>query len=161
MKKIELLTFIILVSLLSLLPSCNNEQKEIKQEKHTRHIELEGQPNFRDLGGYKTVDGKTVKWKQIYRTGILSKLTDNDLKIIDSLQLKTVVNFLTDFEIESKGNDRLPDYVAEQPIPIENDPLIIQLTKEVEYAMKTGDFSKVPAELNFEIHKILTEAVFQ
>ncbi|MDJ0958322.1 MAG: tyrosine-protein phosphatase [Arenicellales bacterium] len=23
-----------------------------------RHIELDGQPNFRDLGGYKTTDGR-------------------------------------------------------------------------------------------------------
>ena len=83
--------------------SCTTKQGEETEKNNVRHIQLEGQSNFRDIGGYRTIDGKTVKWGEIYRSGLLSKLTDNDLKIIDSLRLKTVVNFLTDFEIIPKG----------------------------------------------------------
>jgi protein-tyrosine phosphatase len=158
MKKLGLLIPIIIINFAFFLTSCSNKQKQNEQSVHSRHIDLEGQPNFRDIGGYKTTDGKTVKWGEIYRTGILSKLTDSDLKRIDSLQLKTVVNFLTDFEIENKGKDRLPDNVSQQPIPIENDPQIIQSLRDLVEARKTGDFAKVPAEMNFEIHKIITKA---
>jgi len=30
--------------------------------KSQRHIKLSGQANFRDLGGYQTTDGRTIKW---------------------------------------------------------------------------------------------------
>ncbi|HEY5164679.1 MAG TPA: tyrosine-protein phosphatase, partial [Acidimicrobiia bacterium] len=32
-----------------------------------RRVTLAGPLNFRDLGGYPTVDGRTVRWGQIYR----------------------------------------------------------------------------------------------
>ncbi|UCC55009.1 MAG: tyrosine-protein phosphatase, partial [Anaerolineaceae bacterium] len=41
-----------------------------------RHIDLVGQANFRDLGGYQTIDGRSLKWGQVYRSGRLVKLTD-------------------------------------------------------------------------------------
>ncbi len=149
---------VLVIFLAFVIISCTTEQREETEKNNVRHIQLEGQSNFRDIGGYRTIDGKTVKWGEIYRSGLLSKLTDNDLKIIDSLRLKTVVNFLTDFEIESKGKDKLPSYVSEQPLPIENDPQILRLTREVEFARKTGDFSSVPVEINRDLHKILTRA---
>jgi protein-tyrosine phosphatase len=149
---------VLVIFLAFVIISCTTEQREETEKNNVRHIQLEGQSNFRDIGGYRTIDGKTVKWGEIYRSGLLSKLTDNDLKIIDSLRLKTVVNFLTDFEVESKGKDKLPSYVSEQPLPIENDPQILQLTREVESARKTGDFSRVPVEINRDLHKILTRA---
>jgi protein-tyrosine phosphatase len=45
-----------------------------------RHIPLERQPNFRDLGGYETADGRTVKWGQVYRSGQMPDLTDADVE---------------------------------------------------------------------------------
>src|SRR5262245_57839073 len=47
---------------------------------HERHVALERQPNFRDLGGYKTSDGRSIKWGLLYRSGALSKLTEADLE---------------------------------------------------------------------------------
>lgn len=35
--------------------------------------------NFRELGGYQTLDGKTIKWNKLIRSGKLSELTDDDL----------------------------------------------------------------------------------
>ena len=35
----------------------------------TRLLPLEGGRNFRDLGGYETEDGRTVKWGHVFRSG--------------------------------------------------------------------------------------------
>ncbi|HWZ14676.1 MAG TPA: tyrosine-protein phosphatase [Mucilaginibacter sp.] len=47
-----------------------------------RHVVLQGASNFRDLGGYATTDGHHVKWREIYRSADISKLTDADLAIL-------------------------------------------------------------------------------
>jgi protein-tyrosine phosphatase len=52
-----------------------------------RHVPLQGAINFRDLGGYSTSDGRHVKWKTIYRSADISKLTPADL---DTLQARHV-----------------------------------------------------------------------
>ena len=49
-----------------------------QQTDHVRRIPLDGAPNFRDLGGYPTVDGRRVRWGQVYRSGDLAQLTDTD-----------------------------------------------------------------------------------
>ena len=41
---------------------------------------LEGAPNFRDIGGYKTKDGRTVKSGIIYRSGEFPRLSYEDVK---------------------------------------------------------------------------------
>jgi protein-tyrosine phosphatase len=49
-----------------------------------RHIPLQGAINFRDLGGYTAGDGRHVKWKVIYRSADISKLTAADLDTLRS-----------------------------------------------------------------------------
>lgn len=60
---------------------------------------LEGQPNFRDLGGYQTVDGRTMRTGLVFRSGELPRTTDADLETLKKLGVRTVVNFLTEGEI--------------------------------------------------------------
>jgi protein-tyrosine phosphatase len=125
-----------------------------KAKAHTRHIELQGQSNFRDLGGYETRDGRSVKWGEVYRSGRLPNLTDEDVARLESLRIRTVVNFLTTDEIEAHGHDNLPAGVREISLPIASGAAG-DLTKVVTEALKTGDFSKVSVELNPEIHRVL------
>lgn len=123
-----------------------------------RHVSLDGQSNFRDIGGYETADGRRVKWGVVYRSGELHKLSDSDVLKLESLGIKAVANFLTEKEIESRGHDRLPDGVREIPLPMEAGNMG-DLAEIVIEARSTGDFSKVPAEFNPEIHRLLiTEA---
>jgi len=119
-----------------------------------RHIPLEGQPNFRDLGGYKTTNGKTVKRGEVFRSGELPRLTHADLKQLEKLHLKTVVNFLTEKETKARGFDRLPAGVKEISLPIAGELGKDQIELLLD-ARKTGDFSKIPASFNPEIHRIL------
>jgi protein-tyrosine phosphatase len=123
-------------------------------------VVLDGQPNFRDLGGYKTADGRTVKWGQIYRSGELHRLSDADVERLEDLGIRTVVNFLTPLEAEARGVDRLPDGVRELSQPISGGAGG-GLAKVAHEARETGDFSKVPVELNAEIHRLMVQEALE
>jgi protein-tyrosine phosphatase len=120
-----------------------------------RHIVLDGQSNFRDLGGYVTTDGRTVKRGQVYRSGRLPGLSDHDLIRLEELGVRSVVNFLSSNEIEFGGADRLPQTVEELRMPIDPETGIGSLIDELIAARTSGDFSRVPADVNPEIHRML------
>ena len=119
-----------------------------------RHIALDGQPNFRDLGGYQTTDGRTVKWGEVYRSGELPRLSDEDVARLDELDIRTVVSFLTEKEIEARGPDRLPDGTVEVALSMEAGNMD-ELTAVANEARRTGDFSQVSPEINPDIHRRL------
>lgn len=64
-------------------------------EVRTRVLPLEGGRNFRELGGYKTQDGHTVKWGKLYRSGALHNLTKQDYEKLSHLNIQTIVDFRT------------------------------------------------------------------
>ena len=110
------------------------------------HIALEGAPNFRDLGGYRTADGRVVRSGVVFRSGHLANLSDSDLERLREIGVKTVIDFRPRTEREMTGHDRLPegaDYV-EYPI---GDP---EMTPLVRKALEQGDFTVLPdlAEAN-------------
>ena len=63
-----------------------------------RHIPLDGTPNFRDLGGYETAEGQTVKWRKIFRSGTLAELSDEDHRLIETLAIRKIYDLRTDDE---------------------------------------------------------------
>ena len=58
-----------------------------------RHLNLSGASNFRDLGGYATSDGRTVRWRQIFRSNHLGHLTDDDVSILRELRVRSAFDF--------------------------------------------------------------------
>jgi protein-tyrosine phosphatase len=58
-----------------------------------RHLNLEGASNFRDLGGYGTQDGRTVRWRQIFRSNHLGHLTAGDIAVVRGLGVKSAFDF--------------------------------------------------------------------
>jgi len=121
-----------------------------------RVIKLDGQANLRDIGGYKTKDGSTLKMGKVYRSGELQKLTDSDVEKLKELKVNRVVNFLMKEEIDKRGRDRLPEGTEEIFVPIDGSAAA-ELTKKANIARETGDFSKLPVELNPTVHTILPE----
>jgi protein-tyrosine phosphatase len=105
------------------MPMVSQAEQALQVKDKERQIKLEGQGNFRDLGGYKTVDGKTVKWGLIYRAGQLNKLTDADITRLKELKIRTVVDFRGTAEAESRGKDRLPEGIRSIPLPIDSGSL--------------------------------------
>jgi protein-tyrosine phosphatase len=119
-----------------------------------RPVQLDGQPNFRDIGGYKTADGKSVKRGLVFRSGELPRMTDEDITKLERLGIKTVVNFLTEIETDYREKDRLPDGVRVVSQPIETDD---GLAAAVVKARKTADFSALPPTINPGIYRILVD----
>ena len=121
---------------------------------------LEGQPNFRDLGGYQTSDGRTVRKGLVFRSGELPRTTDADLATLEELGVRTVVNFLTEDEIERRGPDRLPAGVREISLPITGEVGgIPDIAKRMVEARTTGDFRAFPPEFNPLVHEELVSGV--
>ncbi|MGA7193584.1 MAG: tyrosine-protein phosphatase [Anaerolineales bacterium] len=81
----------------------------VEQSLHPkrRRLDFSGAKNFRDLGGYQTRDGKSVRWGKLYRSDHLHKLTNADLRDLSKLDLDRIVDFRAEHEIEEEP-DRIP-----------------------------------------------------
>jgi protein tyrosine/serine phosphatase len=56
---------------------------------------LEGGFNVRDIGGYPTRDGHTVRWQRVYRAGGPHALTADDVTALRALEIATVLDLRT------------------------------------------------------------------
>src|ERR1700761_5209508 len=63
------------------------------QDTPLRRFDLQGASNFRDLGGYATADGHTVRWRQIFRSTHLGHLTETDVGVVRGLGVKHAFDF--------------------------------------------------------------------
>lgn len=72
-----------------------------------RHLPMAGGYNFRDLGGFRTQDGKYTQWGKIFRSDDLNHLTDEDLNYLASIPLVTIVDFRSPKEI-AEAPDKNP-----------------------------------------------------
>jgi protein tyrosine/serine phosphatase len=59
--------------------------------------------NFRDLGGYRTRQGATVRWRRLYRADDLSNLGADEYERFAALGIRTVVDLRRPTEIEEIG----------------------------------------------------------
>src|SRR5712671_732489 len=55
-------------------------------------VPLQGGSNFRDLGGYRTGDGRTVRRRAVFRSAHLGTLTDEDRAALGRLGVRTIVD---------------------------------------------------------------------
>lgn len=73
-----------------------------------RLVHLQGAVNFRDVGGYKTKDGKAVKWNKVFRSAAINKLTDADMDTLKEKHIYTVIDFRGEQEAAAAPDRLLP-----------------------------------------------------
>ncbi len=81
-------------------------------------IVLSGAPNFRDLGGYRTEDGRVVRRGRVFRSGHFAELTDPDVATLEDLGIRAVIDLRLEFEVGIFGRDRLPSGASYLSLPI-------------------------------------------
>lgn len=96
----------------------------------SRLIPLEGGRNFRDLGGYQTTDGHSVKWGTIFRSGVLNNLTEADYQLTDELNISTIV----DFRSNSERNTEVTNW---------HTTAVEQINENYELNINTAEFAQV------------------
>jgi protein-tyrosine phosphatase len=77
----------------------------------TRQVALEGGGNFRDLGGYRTEDGRRVRWGRLFRSGTLAYLTGSDWKLLTSLDIRNICDLRTTAERDAEPTSWKPQAV--------------------------------------------------
>lgn len=69
-----------------------NIKGTLSEAVSNRFFEMDSIQNFRDIGGYTTGDGRTVRWGKIFRSGSFYKMTKEDSLELNSLKIKTVID---------------------------------------------------------------------
>jgi protein-tyrosine phosphatase len=84
-----------------------------------RHVVFEACFNFRDFGGYETSDGRRTRWKTLYRSDTLHRLTEADAETFSSLGLRTVIDLRSSTELDDHGRlSRSVDHLTWHHVPM-------------------------------------------
>jgi protein-tyrosine phosphatase len=101
-----------------------------------RALHIAGIANLRDIGGYRTTDGRWVKMGLLYRSDQLDRVGDTDLAALERLDLRLVVDLRTASE-RTREPDRLPKGSR---------PLILDVAADSEGSLG-GDMRKAMAAI--------------
>jgi len=72
-------------------------------DSHPRNLGFSATYNFRDVGGYAATDGRTVRWRRLFRSDALHRLGEADAEAFADLGVRTVIDLRRPFEIEKYG----------------------------------------------------------
>lgn len=103
--------------------------------KKSRLVDLDGTFNMRDMGGYNTTNGQSVKWGKLFRSDDLHSLTAEDQKRLEKLDIQLIIDYRNDderTERPSKPIKNASTYVLEP-----NDPVAAIASEEINSSEKT------------------------
>jgi protein-tyrosine phosphatase len=121
-----------------------------------RRLPLEGALNLRDMGGYRTVDGRRVRWGRVFRSDHLSTLTDADMDYLSRLGIQVVCDFRGQAESEA----------AVSRLPLDPEPRIVRLVIEPNVSAQSvtidnllaGEVKEVLPDLISEVYLEIIES---
>lgn len=98
------------------LPVAANERRYILMKDKAGKVVVAGErvlpieqgSNFRDIGGYVTKDGHTVRWGKAFRSGAMPLFTEADYKLVEQLGIGAVVD-LRSLEEREVAPDQIDD----------------------------------------------------
>ena len=111
-----------------------------------RILDIQSIINFRDIGGYTTVDGRSTKWRKVFRSGDMSRFAAKDQPTVNALGINTVVDLRSDEE-RVRGPSRWYDEASRPEtvlLPIGGSAA--DWSSSLSMQLQTGGFSR--AELN-------------
>lgn len=76
-----------------------------------RTLPVEGMNNFRDMGGYETKTGQTVKWGKLYRSDHIYNATEKGIAYLQTLDIHTIIDYRSNVETKKYPNKRIGDQV--------------------------------------------------
>lgn len=110
---------------------------------------VKGIVNARDLGGYTTADGRTVRNGLLLRAASLADATDADINYLQGIPVLKVIDFRQDFELPGREDRIIPgaEYVR---IPINSNG----------DAMDDPEAEEVRKRKSFDVKKVIMIAAF-
>ncbi|MDA9140422.1 tyrosine-protein phosphatase [Gammaproteobacteria bacterium] len=97
----------------------HTKNNSFQTEEH-RLLPMDGSHNTRELGGYKTTDGKTIKWGKLFRSDKLSDISKTDQAYLQNLGIKKIVDFRSEQE-KAEDPNIIPTGISYVEMPISVD----------------------------------------
>jgi protein-tyrosine phosphatase len=86
---------------------------------YPRNVSFTSTYNFRDVGGYAGLDGRTVRWRRLFRADALHRLIDGpDWATYAALGVRTVIDLRREFEVEKFGRIREYEGLTYRNLPL-------------------------------------------
>ncbi len=116
------------------------------QNENYRLLPMDGSHNTRELGGYKTTDGKSIKWGMLFRSDKLSDISKADQAYLQNLGIKKIIDF------------RSKEEKAEDPDIVPKGISYIEMPISVDGAMRSKIEAVLKGETNKEVKSFLIDA---
>ncbi|MBL6701588.1 MAG: tyrosine-protein phosphatase [SAR86 cluster bacterium] len=123
----------------------HTKNNSFQTEEH-RLLPMDGSHNTRELGGYKTTDGKTIKWGKLFRSDKLSDISKTDQAYLQNLGIKKIVDFRSEQE------------KAEDPNIIPTGISYVEMPISVDGAMRSKIEAVLKGETDREVQSFLIDA---
>lgn len=122
----------------------------------TREQKLNRVENFRDIGGYRTADNRSIRWGYIYRSGKLDHLDSLSLKRLKLFRINTIVDFRPSDKFVSPSQHLKLRNVMNLPVVL---PLREGIMEKVfSHELKRGDAVVYMQDLNLQMATEAKEA---
>lgn len=125
---------------------------------HQRLLAIKNGYNFRELGGYETTTGQTIKWGRLIRSGGLGRLDNNDEQLLSNVPVTVDIDFRSKPEVAANP-DQVPPTADYYNLPVfdidvtnasRSDEEIAKKMQEVgngfeHMKMEYGQMAKIPS----------------